>query len=436
MCWQRRSNLRVCAEGRFSPAVILALLSTLGLTLPVGAVPAPAGTQRVVGDENEIVDDAPNVVLKGCGGYLAAFSRDGGAVFTYGKNGMRVWSTKTFEPIGPPVPLPRGDTTEMYLECARVVGANAIVLLQTRRGAVILNARAGRLGREFISKGEICLIGGADVSSDGSRVLCATFSDQGGRNRRDALRAWNAESGDLLWKRDLSAAVIFSGFSPDGKSILADELGDKTRTFRLLGVATGKDLITPITIPDKDNNSDYPPAFSGDGAKIALRSTTHVTIVDATNGRVISEFDDPDMAKWNAPFAFTADGKRLVTRYSVRDITARDVGSGRVVDEKYGLLIWRHVFKRRISALLRSDASIYCEGNALMVPTATAFDSVGMLADGPGRRPTPIIERQSNADRAFSPDGSVFAIGDPATGDTLIWRVDAKEMVVDSGKSQ
>jgi len=195
------------------------------------------------------------------------------------------------------------------------------------------------------------------------RIKAMAFSPDGKNlltgGQRGAAQVWDVASGAPgIELRGHSAAVTTVAYSPDGRRLAT---GSADRTARLWDADSGRSIT--ITLRDPVNSVSFSPDGSGllTAAGDTSLSTTGeppVGLWDASTGRLLKEFNDPEPCVIDAPLcpaldaSFSPDGRRLVATFPF-------VGKSVVWNARTGAVIGRlrdGVLASRVAAF-SSDGS-------------------------------------------------------------------------------
>ncbi len=161
----------------------------------------------------------------------------------------------------------------------------------------------------------------AAFSPDGSRVYTGS-----GNNYTPAdwsLRAWDAATGDPLWKWKAATPVFAVAVSPDRKTVAA---GDRNGTLTLLDAETGLARGAVAT-----GGWIYHAAFVPDGSAVVASGDAHHLSVVSTADASLRTIPMPSGAR---AFALTPDGTTALvggTAYGLPvELLALDLASGEV----------------------------------------------------------------------------------------------------------
>jgi WD40 repeat protein len=171
---------------------------------------------------------------------------------------------------------------------------------------------------------------GRCVLSGGSRdVLSAetTIRTQAESVALTEIRLWDVETGERI--RDFKEAEG-PGFgdarlSPDGRTIAVAGFNE----LRLLDAATGR-LERTIELPGSWGD---PPAFSGNGALLAMPDENAVALFEVPTGRRLHHDPGRPVGRTTAA-AWSPSGDRIVTGHADGVVRVRDAATGRLIWHK------------------------------------------------------------------------------------------------------
>jgi hypothetical protein len=293
----------------------------------------------------------PLARLPGLNGTTVAFSRDGKWLLVAGGREARVWDTQTFTPAGEVIAHHAevwaasfsADGSKILTaggKFVRVWDSAGKMLAEMEHPAEVRAAAFSPDGSSVASGAEDGLVrlwdaptgkprevASAMKHASGVRFVAFTpagdllFSantwrrDPGGYKPPDppagmALRAWDARSGEQKWayeKRASFSALSEVAPSPDVTRILTVDEG--WRRCELLDARTGKLL---VRLEEAEGPEVCHPAFSPDGARIAIAGWGQVQLWDAANGKKSGKPIDVDVRDWVTRLAFNPDGRRLL----------------------------------------------------------------------------------------------------------------------------
>jgi WD40 repeat protein len=295
--------------------------------------------------------DEPLARLPGLNGTAVSFSPDGKWLLVAGGREARVWDAQTFKPTGEVI----AHHAEVW---AASFDADGSKVLTAGGKFVRVWDRAGRMLAEMAHPAEVRA---AAFSADGSTIASGaedglvrlwdastgkprevanamkhasgvrfvSFApagdlllsantwrrDPGGYKPPDppagmALRAWDARSGEQKWayeKRASFSALSEVALSPDVSKVLTIDEG--WRRCELLDARTGKLL---VRLEEAEGPEVCHPAFSPDGARVAIAGWGQVQLWDVANGKKLGKPIDVDVRDWVTRLAFNPDGRRLL----------------------------------------------------------------------------------------------------------------------------
>jgi WD40 repeat protein len=222
---------------------------------------------------------------------------------------------------------------------------------------------------------------------DGQTLVAAT--------RDETFRLWNLRTGtEVRTFAGASGSGVDAAFSPDGTRLAGTSLHSGVHVWE---VATGKQLWQKRVPKDRDWTTRL--TFSPDGATLAAgTSSGEVHLFDAATGRAGLVFPvQKDRVK---AMAFSPDGYRIIT------VGARSVA---VWESRTGKVVW----SRQIPDILGAEEVFFDAAGKILGMRLDLTGSVLALDLATGN-PAP-AEPLVSAPRAVgtSPDGSLFARGDP-----------------------
>ena len=223
-----------------------------------------------------------------------AFSPDGRTFITGGRDGTaRFWDTATGAPTAPPLTPDDKEKTGVVAVAYRPDG-NA-VLTSTTWTLQQWDARTGTaLGLPMVNSFACC----AAYSPDGKSVVAGYLQDR-------SARQWNLAKGQMrdarLAHRERITTVCYS---PDGKSVLT---GSDDQTARLWDAATDHSMGAPL----KHTGTVLAAAFSPDGKTVVTGCADNLArLWKVAPNRTLRTLPHPS---WVRAVAFSPDGKRLLT---------------------------------------------------------------------------------------------------------------------------
>ncbi|MBX0288754.1 MULTISPECIES: PQQ-binding-like beta-propeller repeat protein [Haloarcula] len=193
------------------------------------------------------------------------------------------------------------------------------VFLGTSRGPVLLSADGGV---EWQRNGSATTIASAQVDDDPAVELFTTGTSE--------LRAYDGETGDTEWSRDLTNTRIKTATDGDGDGTPELYVGQSGR-FLALDAATGETEWS-TTVSDSDDATATAPVtgdVDGDDQQevVGVLNTGRVAVLDADSGSELAVYER-DVPVWTFPTVRDIDGDgaaEILVRY----------GDGRVVSLDY-----------------------------------------------------------------------------------------------------
>jgi WD40 repeat protein len=246
---------------------------------------------------------------------------------------LAVWDATSYG--GQFLPLAPGKATAMAISPGGALAAGF------EDGRVALYGLDGTIVRGWpTGEGRI---GDMAFSPDGKNLLTG--------DQRGAAQVWYVGSGAPgIELRGHSAALKTVAYSPDGRRVAT---GSADRTARLWDADSGRAIT--ITLKDPVNSVSFSPdgrellTAAGDSS-VSATGETPVRLWDASTGRLLKEFNDPEPCYEDTPrcpafdASFSPDGRRLVATFPT-------VGKSIVWNARTGAVIARlrdGVFAERV----------------------------------------------------------------------------------------
>ena len=151
----------------------------------------------------------------------------------------------------------------------------------------------------------------ADLSPDGESLLTVDGNGQ--------LFVRRVGADDPMWGRRHVTGFEWAAFSPDGRSVLLIERGDKT--VRLLDAVSGRET---LAVHDATSEHGIEAAISRDGTRIMTSSLGLTRVWSATTGNLVST-----APRFGAVFAISPKGNRLAGQTDAGEISTFDATSGK-----------------------------------------------------------------------------------------------------------
>jgi eukaryotic-like serine/threonine-protein kinase len=294
---------------------------------------------------------------------------------------LAVWDATSYG--GQFLPLAPGKATAMA-----VSPGSALLAAGFEDGRVALYGLDGTIVRGWpTGEGRIEAMA---FSPDGKNVLTG--------GHRGAAQVWDVGSGAPgIELRGHSAAITTVAYSPDGKRLAT---GSADRTARLWDADSGRAIT--ITLKDPVNSESFSPdgrellTAAGD-TSISTTGETPVRLWDASTGRLLREFNDPEPCWDDAPrcpavdTSFSPDGRRLVATFPT-------VGKSVVWNTRTGAVLSRlrdGVYVSRVTFSSDGSRIVTASLDALRIWDAVHYERLLSM---------PLDE--SPRKLAFTPDGS------------------------------
>jgi WD40 repeat protein len=256
--------------------------------------------------------------------YGIAFSSDNRTLFSGSGDGtIRVWDCGTGQML-----RQFGNDTTYSLALAHRV--NTLLTTDAQSRLVFWDAATGKRLREIPRMGSGW---GIQVSADG-RVMAA--GDQ------DAVYALDPATGKEIGR--FGSAYQQFGLSPDGRTLATQQMNE--RVVRLWNLATGKQFCSLPLDWSLDFAGSAPFVFSPDGRLLAVHSKDTIQLWEVFTGKERRQFRGHRGRQGVLAFAFSPDGKTLLsggddTSVLIWDVAReRDAVSGQLSDEQLHAL-WR-----------------------------------------------------------------------------------------------
>jgi WD40 repeat protein/DNA-binding SARP family transcriptional activator len=361
--------------------------------------------------------------LEGAGPVAAvAFNADGSVLATAGPAGVKLWDTKTGEPVETQLRAPQDETVTLAFD-----NSGSLLFTGGPRGVVLWDVRTG-LPKPRQPDGAEHAATSVAISPDGARLAAA--------RRSRAADLWDAVSGRRI-ARDLGAAgdVAKVAFTPSGL-LVTTSTNSAASALRLWHPKDGHFLASPLR-GRLDAGQTYLLAISPRGSVAATAAGDNlVRLWDWTTGRPIGNrleghsFDIADIA-------FSSDGRLFATAGYLGSVllwgTEPDAFTSRTVagtgvefspDGKIlatvgsfgssGLRLWKaatgelinrpSAWSRGVEAVAFSPDGAHLavanrDGITLADPTTGEPEDTSLVSDEPATRV------------AFSPDGRFLAAG-------------------------
>ncbi len=411
------------------------------------------------------------------------FSPDGQSCLTVGEDStLRRWSLPAFDPLGPPLHLPKGVraismSADGFTILARDDGDEAL-LLNVKGQEVLTRKLLPGKARNCLAlspDGRFALTRGDDRTAKlwntttgellqtlphEATVACAAFSSNGallatGTQSGGHLHIWDTATGKALefhvQHGQHEQHVLSLALSRDGRFLLS---GGSDHTARLWSLATRQ----PVASPLENAATVSAVAFAPDGSHILTASGSNVRLWSLPAPQVAS-LGPPDLG-WVRCAVFSHDGQTLLTGDGERDRS----GTRRLWDANTGKLLASSVVHKdlvtaaAISPDNRTVATASADGTVCLADGTTGQAGqvlhhaglVYVVAFSPGgdrvltasddrtasiwdvktgqRIGEPVEHATPVMSAGFSPDGSVFFTGDN-DGNLRLWRTDDQSLL-------
>lgn len=342
-------------------------------------------------------------LLRGPSGTAAAFSADGHAILTAGRNEAQVWDANTLRQITPP--FDHGGA----IRRAGISPDGKLAYTAGGKEVCIWNAESGKRV--------------AVLKHDGA-VLCTAFSPTAkclvtGCEDRAAV-VWDV----LLAKRLLTLwhpqAVQFATFSPDGSKVLTEVVGETDTCTHgavyLWNSVSGEQLHQRCADDWGNQICNWwrcPAAFSPDSKRVAVSVFRDISIWEIDRPTHFDSIETSDLGAGSA-LTFSADG-RLLAACGVHSAQVFDVTTGKPAGAPLS-----PDFRTNVA-----DAVFSPDGKWLLI--ASEADQSGLWNVKTGMRAIKSSGTHSEVPAiAFSPHGDCLVMSFKTDGFTTVWRPNRK----------
>jgi WD40 repeat protein len=186
------------------------------------------------------------------------------------------------------------------------------------------DAISGRLDRAFKVPKVGMDFGEVALSPDGSRMLRATstYTQQNPINQKSMLELWDTGTRKMLHSWPVTYRTDAVAFSPDGRRVLAGNLGESVKEF---------DAVTGRLLRTYENEAwATSVAFSSDGHRVVLAfSDNTIKVWDTATGHPIRTFTGHSAGVTSA--VFSPDGTRVLSSSLDTTIKSWNVETGELV---------------------------------------------------------------------------------------------------------
>jgi WD40 repeat protein len=339
--------------------------------------------------------------LHGSSGRFVTFSPDDSSILTGGRDQVRIWDAKTFQPRIGPIKCPSFLRATGFLDGAKKVFTVA------GKSAHIWDAGSGR---ELLTLSTEADMLSAGASPDSKWLV--TGGDDG------MARIWDLTTGQQRLEKKHPGKVYFAAFLPTGSAVLTVPIGRIDPTFSaesamyLWEPRTGHDIVHWKAVNWSFDPDDHrvPVAISRDETKTAVADWDAVIVRRMATEEVLTTVKNVGIRvlQWIHSLTFSPDGKMLITCGATgAELWNAEQEEARLMLIGDGDPCGQAVFSPDGAVVLLSSRE---EVGAYNVATGDQLLSVhSARADVNG---FPVL--------AFSPDGRHFAVGFPHSDLTIV----------------
>jgi WD40 repeat protein len=343
--------------------------------------------------------------LHGSSGQFVAFSRDQAAILTGGKDQVRVWDAKTFQPRIEPIKCPSFLRTTGFLDGAKKVFTVA------GKSARVWDAVGGRELLTLTTEADMLSAG----ASPDSKWL-VTGGDDG------MARIWELNTGRQSLEKKHPGKVSYAGFSAKGGFAVTVAKGKIAPTFAVTAAMylwnpqTGQDVVhwQAVSWPSDPDDHLVPVAISRDETKAAMADWDTVGVLNVATDDALANL--ATAGEHNAEFihslTFSPDGKKLVTCGAM------------------GAQLWNSEREEKPALIgdgaMRGQAAFSPDGAVVLV---SSEDEVAAYNVASGEQLLSVHSARAETNGfpvlAFSPDGRYFAVGFAHSDLTIVWELNS-----------